>query len=101
MEPDARKKLKHFINNNIPFYELKKAGFFKEIRKTDYEKIAERVCHYFGYKNIYEYKPVCRGIKCNGNCGDPSEYCKSFGPLKWRQLEVNHSDIISKDSWLN
>lgn len=52
-----RQHLKEFIENNIPFYELKKAGFWpKGTRKTDYEKIAERICWYFGFKSIYEYE---------------------------------------------
>lgn len=50
-------KLKKFIEENIPFDELKKAGFWpKGTRKTDYEKIANRVCWYFGFNSIYEYE---------------------------------------------
>lgn len=49
-------KLKEFIEDNFDFDGLKSMGFFeKGMRKTDYEKIAERVCLFFGYKSIYEY----------------------------------------------
>lgn len=49
-------KLKQFIEKHIPFYELKEVGFWaKGTRKTDYEKIAARVCEFFGYQSIYEY----------------------------------------------
>lgn len=55
MKPE-RLRLKTFIENNVPFYELKEVGFFaKDIRKTDYEKIAERFCFFLGLKSIYDY----------------------------------------------
>ena len=101
MEKSARKKLKHFLDTNIPFYELKAEGFFQGIRKTDYEKIAEKICYYFGYKSIYEYGKLCNGKRCNGKCKEPTEYCKSYGVLKWKKLEINYLDVISQDSWLN
>jgi len=51
-----RRKLKQFIEDHIPFYELNQVGFWpKGTRKTDYEKIAARVCHYFGFKSVYEF----------------------------------------------
>lgn len=50
------KYLKTYLKNNFDFSVLKKAGFFsKDIKSTDYEKQAERICHHFGFKNIYEY----------------------------------------------
>lgn len=56
------KYLKTYLKNNFDFKALKKAGFFsKEIKSTDYEKQAQRICHRFGFKNIYEWsinKPV-------------------------------------------
>lgn len=50
-------KLKNFIEDNIPVDELREAGFFlKGTRRKDYEIIAQRVCQYFGFNNIYEYR---------------------------------------------
>lgn len=102
MEKSARKKLKQFLQNNIPFSDLKKAGFFQnDIRKTDYEKISERVCSFFGLKSIYEYKLVCNGENCHGNCILTSQFCKSYGINKWKHLEINYEELYSEDKWLN
>lgn len=80
----TRKKLKLFLDEFIPFYELKEAGFFdKSIRKTDYEKIAERICTFFGYKNIYEYAK------------DPFEK-----KVESKQLQLDQNQMYT-DEWLN
>lgn len=56
---DERQKLKQFIEEHIPFDALKKVGYWeKGTRRTDYEKIAERVCRHFGYQTIYEYHTI-------------------------------------------
>ena|SRR5690606_22022850 len=48
--------LKEFLDEHIPFYELRKAGFFpKEMKKTDIHGQAERICKWFGYKTVFEY----------------------------------------------
>lgn len=55
LDPEAE-KLKKFMLEHIPFHSLKQAGFWpKGTRVTDYQKQAERVCHWFGYKTVYEY----------------------------------------------
>jgi len=54
--------LKNYLRDNFDFKALKKVGFYsKDIKSTDYEKQAERLCHRFGFKNIYEWsvnKPI-------------------------------------------
>lgn len=56
------KYLKTYLKENFDFKALKKAGFFsREIKSTDYEKQATRICQWFGFKNIYDYsinKPI-------------------------------------------
>jgi hypothetical protein len=48
--------LKNFLTEHFDFKELKKAGFYKkETKKTDYQKQADRICDFFGYKTVYEY----------------------------------------------
>lgn len=48
--------LKNFLNEFFDFYTLRKAGFFpKDIKKTDIHGQAKRICHFFGYKTVYEY----------------------------------------------
>lgn len=50
------KYLKKYLKDNFDFKELKKAGFFAaDIKSTDYDKQAERICLWFGFKNIYEW----------------------------------------------
>lgn len=50
------KYLKAYLKNNFDFKALKKVGFFgKDVKSADYEKQAERLCHRFGFKNIYEW----------------------------------------------
>ena len=53
------KRLKAFIENHIPFYELKGVGFWeKGTGKNNYVKIAARVCLFYGFQNIYEYETI-------------------------------------------
>lgn len=101
-----RLRLKQFLENYIPVDELFEVGYFKKgTKKTDYEKIAARVCEFFGFKSIYEYKKVCNGIMCDGvNCDGGNKHCKNHkpdSPLQWKRLQVDELDMITKESWLN
>lgn len=59
-----QQKLKDFIEDNIPFYPLKKAGFWPAgTRKNHYDTIAARVCQFFGYASIYEYGRELRSME--------------------------------------
>ncbi|MDM8174819.1 hypothetical protein QT327_10700 [Olivibacter sp. 47] len=52
----ADQLLKSFLDEHIPFYELRRAGFFpKEMKKSDIHGQAKRICEFFGYKTVYEY----------------------------------------------
>lgn len=54
---EKERLLKNFLNDNFDFKELKKVGFYSEdIKKTEYQKQADRICQFFGYKTVYEYK---------------------------------------------
>lgn len=89
MDKAAKLKLKQFIEDHIPFYELKEVGFLpKGIRKTDYEAIAKRVCEFFELKDIYEY-------------GKKMDRSDMNLPTNWPNLKIDKAAIISKDSWLN
>ncbi|MCC3159659.1 hypothetical protein LJ737_20630 [Hymenobacter sp. 15J16-1T3B] len=56
MDTAEKDRLKAFILDHFPFDELKEMGFWqKGTRRNDYEAQAARVCHYFGYKSVYEY----------------------------------------------
>ena len=52
---EESKALKSFLIANFSYKDLKKAGFFKDIKFNDYEGQAKKICDFFGYKNIYEY----------------------------------------------
>lgn len=48
--------LKNFLNEFFDFYTLRKVGFFpKDMKKSDIQDQAERICKHFGYKTVYEY----------------------------------------------
>lgn len=54
---EEMQRLATFIEDNIPVEALQKVKFFlKGTRRKDYEKIAARICWFFGFKSIYEYK---------------------------------------------
>lgn len=48
--------LKEFLDDHLDFYTLRKVGFYpKEMKKTDIQGQAERICKLFGYKTVFEY----------------------------------------------
>jgi HTH-type transcriptional regulator/antitoxin HigA len=52
IEKDAIKK---FILGNFPLKELKKAGFFKDIRINNFEAVEKRINIFFGFESIFDY----------------------------------------------
>lgn len=40
----------------FPFSEFKKIGFFTKEMKGDYKAQAQRVCDFFGYETVFEYR---------------------------------------------
>ena len=55
--------LKNFMEEFFPFEEFLKIGFFKKEMKGDYEAQAARVCKFFGFKTVYEYR--AKEIRCH------------------------------------
>jgi hypothetical protein len=47
--------LKSFMEQHFDFAGLKKAGMFKGVRKDDYQKQADIICHKFGFSSIFEW----------------------------------------------
>lgn len=107
MDKAAKEKLKQYLEDYLPVDDLMKAGFFeKGTRRNQYEKIAARICWYFGYKSIYEYKKCCNGRNCDGNnCDGSHKLCNNYNPigniLKWPKVEVCQAEMAGNDSWLN
>lgn len=52
----SNKALKAFMKNNFDFSGLKKMGAYpKDMKHTDYEGQAKRICQIFSLKSIYDY----------------------------------------------
>lgn len=49
------KLLKDFLEEQFDFYELRKIGLFKGLKKSDIHEQAARICKFFGYKTVYEF----------------------------------------------
>lgn len=93
--------LRIFMRNNIPFKALKKAGFFSpEIKSTDYEAQAKRVCEFFGLKNIYDYVSMGKGAKVHLTEGDNSDPFWPFTPFAFTvkdRFGENITNIFEKN----
>lgn len=62
-EKEKDEVLKNFMKENFHFPSLLKLGFFTKEMKNDYKAQAERICHFFGYKTVYEYG--AKEIRCH------------------------------------
>lgn len=46
-----------FLKEHFDFKELKKIGFYsKDIKEKDYQKQIERICLYFDFDSIFQYR---------------------------------------------
>lgn len=70
-KPDREKKklLKAFMQEFFPYSEFKKIGFFTKEMRGDYEAQAKRVCEFFGFKTVYEYR--AEETRCHISYIDP------------------------------
>jgi HTH-type transcriptional regulator/antitoxin HigA len=59
-----------FINSNFDLATLRKDGLLKSI--TDYKDIEKRINKRFGFKSIFEYRPVKRGIAYSAGVIEPT-----------------------------
>ena len=55
-EKEKDEVLKRFMREFFPFSPLQKAGFFTKEMKGDYKSQSKRVCDFFGYETVYEYR---------------------------------------------
>ena len=79
------KILKDFINDNFDINTLIKVGFLKKKWGKDYLSIADRICTFFGYKEIYEYgsKEIRGHLSYDG---DRPKHVNENGELKEEPL---------------
>lgn len=55
-DKEKDKVLERFMKEFFPYRPLKKAGFFTKEMRGDYKAQAKRVCDFFGYETVYEYR---------------------------------------------
>ena len=63
--------LKRFMQEFIPFNELKKVGFFTKEMRNDYYAQAKRICDFFGYKSVFEYG--AQEVTCHLSLNNPQK----------------------------
>lgn len=59
--------LKRFMKEFFSYTELRKIGFFTKEMRGDFEAQAKRVCEFFGYKTVFEYRS--KEIRCHISYG--------------------------------
>ncbi len=75
------KYLKTYMKEKFSFRDLKKVGLFgNDIKSTDYEKQAERICKFLGLKSIYDYSSI--GAGCRYHLTDGGRSSLSFADTK-------------------
>jgi hypothetical protein len=52
---EERVVLKAFLESNFDFDSLKEAGFFKGIKRNQYELQAQRICKFFSLNSVFDY----------------------------------------------
>jgi len=55
-QKEKDKVLERFMKEFFPYGPLQKAGFFTKEMRGDYKAQAARVCQWFGFKTVYEYR---------------------------------------------
>lgn len=64
--------LKRFIKEILPtFGQCVKFGLFKPEMKNNYYAQALAICHFFGYKTVFEYG--AKEIRCHLSCAKDNE----------------------------
>lgn len=54
----ATQKEIQYLLENFDYDGLKSEGFFKNIKKKDYESQIKRICEFLGIKSIFEYENI-------------------------------------------
>ena len=57
MKTTKNKLLKDFLKEHFDFKLFSEIGIYKpDVKESDYQKQAEALCDFFGFKTIYEYR---------------------------------------------
>lgn len=77
------KRLKNFLNEFFDFYTLRKVGFFpKDMKKTDIQGQAKRICEFFEFKTVYEYRSTTFRAHLSYEQGERPLHINQDGQLK-------------------
>ncbi|HKG06057.1 MAG TPA: hypothetical protein VKB19_06355 [Pedobacter sp.] len=69
--PEYPKRKVDFIKENFDLAALRKAKFINSL--TDYAEIESRINRRFGYKSIFEYQPLSRGVAFSAGVIEPKK----------------------------
>lgn len=50
--------LKEYMLEHFNFRSLKRIGFYKDVKASDYTEQAKRVCEFFGLESVFEYHKI-------------------------------------------
>lgn len=81
--------LKDFMIEFFDYEGLKKIGVYgKDISKNDYQKQADRICQFFGFKTVFEY--VATELRAH------ISYVKGKEPKKHKTTESEYNGFITE-----
>jgi len=72
MKTEKEMVLERFMKEFFPYSAFKKIGFFTAEMRGDYESQAKRVCEFFGYETVYEYR--AHEVRCHISDGCRSHF---------------------------
>jgi len=64
--------LERFMKEFFPFRDFMRIGFFTKEMKGDYKAQAKKVCNFFGYETVYEYR--AKEVRCHISNANPADH---------------------------
>ena len=80
------------------FDQFKEIGFFKEEMRNDYQAQADKVCHFFGYKTVFEYG--AKPSQCHISYIPESQLHPEDKTPGGRPLHVNESGELKEEPFI-
>ena len=82
----------------FPFDQFKEIGFFNEEMRNDYQAQADKVCHFFGYKTVFEYG--AKPSQCHISYIPESQLHPEDKTPGGRPLHVNESGELKEEPFI-
>lgn len=99
-EKPKEQLLKEFIDYHFDLETLFQVGFLKPEMKGNYNAIAKRICKFFGFKTVFEYKAkTIRAHLTYVDSDNPLEYSR---PIHVNEKgELKHEPFVTEfKSWI-